>query len=382
MSWKDDKNLGPWTFSKSGADNRYNEGNVISTSDTPIWNLDLKRGTPVTTNHLPCGYWTKKYVDPTEPVYFPVYQSVTTTTLPGTTVAWSPHAGGEDYGRFISVYVLSPNQQVSDDGGITWNAQANLNNRKFRDVYYNPITQLWFKCNGYLTDSPYYHISDDGGVTWTEYIHAPVGAIYQVYVFSISWSHNHNCYIMITNDGLVSTNYRRLYSSSNGTTWTYQYQFIAFDSVGKIFNLGTTNYCYAYNYNRLYYGSALNSWNTTTVVTNGVYGTTDNNYLYLSNSRYNGSVATQYYLDDVLFTDHFTGVAYDENLRYVSHGNSYCYLSDDGYHWYTIDDSYNNGAQGEIVFGRDRFVGVSNTKHMTGILQPGSVSGDNVYWGL
>lgn len=61
MSWKDNKDLGPWEFEKSSADNRYNEGNLISSASDPTWDLDTKRGTPITNSHAPCGYWTKSY---------------------------------------------------------------------------------------------------------------------------------------------------------------------------------------------------------------------------------------------------------------------------------------------------------------------------------
>ena len=60
-SWKDDKDQGPWEFSKSGADNRYNEGNLVATSANAVWSLE-RTGIPVTPDHNPCGYWLKGYV--------------------------------------------------------------------------------------------------------------------------------------------------------------------------------------------------------------------------------------------------------------------------------------------------------------------------------
>lgn len=62
MSWKDDKNLGPWDFEKSGADDRYNEGDLIATSADPVWSME-HTGVPISTTHMPCGYWINKYVD-------------------------------------------------------------------------------------------------------------------------------------------------------------------------------------------------------------------------------------------------------------------------------------------------------------------------------
>jgi len=73
MSWKKYKDLGPWEFEKSGADNRYNEGNLIATAANPIWDLEANRGTPITKGHNPCGYWTKEYVLPEPTVYYKYY---------------------------------------------------------------------------------------------------------------------------------------------------------------------------------------------------------------------------------------------------------------------------------------------------------------------
>lgn len=61
MSWKDIKGSGPWSFSKSGADIRYNEGNLISTVDNPIWSIAHTKK-PITDIHSPCGYWINGYV--------------------------------------------------------------------------------------------------------------------------------------------------------------------------------------------------------------------------------------------------------------------------------------------------------------------------------
>ena len=62
MTWKDDKNLGPWDFDKSIADNHYNEGDKIATMEDPVWSMEFS-GVPITKTHTPCGYWLSDIVD-------------------------------------------------------------------------------------------------------------------------------------------------------------------------------------------------------------------------------------------------------------------------------------------------------------------------------
>ena len=76
MGWKDDKDLipwvivktdfsteinGAWIFSKSDADNRYNEGTSITDSSNPVWASPNNDHTPITDVHTPCGYWVNEY---------------------------------------------------------------------------------------------------------------------------------------------------------------------------------------------------------------------------------------------------------------------------------------------------------------------------------
>lgn len=66
MSWIDDnKNAGPWDFMPQADRAHYNEGNLISGSDDPVWSTDhLVSDDPlITPTHDPhCGYWTKKFI--------------------------------------------------------------------------------------------------------------------------------------------------------------------------------------------------------------------------------------------------------------------------------------------------------------------------------
>jgi len=61
MSWKDDINLGPWSFAEQPDKPNSNEGNHIASYDDPVWSLDPSTGVPITPTHIPCGYWTKGY---------------------------------------------------------------------------------------------------------------------------------------------------------------------------------------------------------------------------------------------------------------------------------------------------------------------------------
>ena len=67
MSWKDDKNLGPWTFTKKENKPSYNEGDHIATYASPVWSMTEGSNLPITPTHKPCGYWTKDYVSPWTP---------------------------------------------------------------------------------------------------------------------------------------------------------------------------------------------------------------------------------------------------------------------------------------------------------------------------
>ena len=77
MSWKDDKNLGPWVFSKGVWPTMgnpfvaehvpkpsYNEGDHLATYANPVWSMEEGSNIPITPTHKPCGYWTKDYVPP------------------------------------------------------------------------------------------------------------------------------------------------------------------------------------------------------------------------------------------------------------------------------------------------------------------------------
>ena len=72
MTWKKDKDSGPWDFTPTFANNQYNEGNKIATSADPVWTLDDKDGTPITPKHTPCGYWTS-FLTPNPPPSYDLY---------------------------------------------------------------------------------------------------------------------------------------------------------------------------------------------------------------------------------------------------------------------------------------------------------------------
>lgn len=61
----DNKGAGPWDFVKQSDKLHYNEGNLISDYDDPIWATDHLSlfDEPITPTHHPhCGYWHKAYV--------------------------------------------------------------------------------------------------------------------------------------------------------------------------------------------------------------------------------------------------------------------------------------------------------------------------------
>lgn len=68
MSWRDDRDLGAWPFTKTHGKPRYNEGNRMATSANPVWTMDFS-GKPVTPTHYPgCGYWIGGPATPDVPI--------------------------------------------------------------------------------------------------------------------------------------------------------------------------------------------------------------------------------------------------------------------------------------------------------------------------
>jgi len=65
--WKSNKGLSPWSCPPITNKNQYNEGSYISRLPTsrggsPIWST-VFNGNVATSTHVPCGYWTRDYVD-------------------------------------------------------------------------------------------------------------------------------------------------------------------------------------------------------------------------------------------------------------------------------------------------------------------------------
>lgn len=64
MTWKDDRNLGPWAFTKQSNKLSYNEGDHIAPYNNPVWSMAEGSNIPITPTHTPCGYWP---IPPTVP---------------------------------------------------------------------------------------------------------------------------------------------------------------------------------------------------------------------------------------------------------------------------------------------------------------------------
>lgn len=70
MGWvEDNKGQGPWAFVEQPNRPNYNEGNLISSYDNPLWQAGEFSGVPITPTHDPCGYWTKNYTPPPSDPY-------------------------------------------------------------------------------------------------------------------------------------------------------------------------------------------------------------------------------------------------------------------------------------------------------------------------
>jgi len=130
MSWKDDKGLGPWTFSKSTADNQYNEGNLIATAANPVWSMD-RTGVPITPTHDPCGYWVNNPV-PDVPVSVggSLYVAGKSTTYyslfgPGTNSNYLEINTGIPASVWTNVYGIGGSTVMKNSNGELWGCGRN-----------------------------------------------------------------------------------------------------------------------------------------------------------------------------------------------------------------------------------------------------------------
>lgn len=172
-NWKTYKGEGPWVFSKTQAEAKYNIGNAIKDAGDSVWSLDdSTRGTKVTPTHHPnCGMWNGLEAPglPPPPPFIPVS---TTATIFLNFIAWTPNFGGP-FGRFVGIlsppYTARPIVYYSDDGGYTWNTIATSLYAPGKTIYsltHFKEKNLFVATGGNWPGTDWSAISVDG-LTWT-----------------------------------------------------------------------------------------------------------------------------------------------------------------------------------------------------------------------
>lgn len=246
--WKTYIGEGPWEFSKSQAEAKYNVGNDIKNAGEPVWLLeDPTRGTKVTPIHHPnCGMWMGLEAPglPPPPKISPVHS---TADIYLTYIAWTPNYGGI-YGRFVGI--LSPPMTArplvyySDNGGVTWNTIATALYAPGKAIYsltYFHETNLFVATGSNWPSSSWTATSVDG-LTWT------LGTNYtgDRVMSDVEWCYKTGRYYGATITGGDAT---YLYSSADGLVWTLECNLGLYLNIRGIAFLDPTMYLLCQNYN-------------------------------------------------------------------------------------------------------------------------------------
>ena len=237
MSWKDDKNLGPWPFVEQPDKWGYlNNPRWSSQADAIAFCQACGLSLDLPGQHLPCGHWHKT------PVYVTTEEEIPPTPVSDCVGGWSK-VEMSDNAKYISLagpYCICR----SDDFGVTWASVLEGNffeigmsaDGKYQTAIARSDTNsdVWFSDDYGLTwamDTPGEYsykgiaISSDGQyqtlVTWADQIliSSDYGSSWTArgltkYYFDVAMSSNGQWQVVISNGGFV-------YVSNNyGLTWT------------------------------------------------------------------------------------------------------------------------------------------------------------------
>jgi hypothetical protein len=366
-NWKTYGNKGPtpWNFTKSQAEGKYNEGNVITNLGEPVWSLEDNGlgGIPITTIHHPnCGMWNG--LDSPGVVYPPIVPTLENgPALNLQFVAWTPNIGGS-LGRFVGFYVnYSPQQNsflyYSDNGGVTW---TQVFGTSWDSLHYvlslsfcnDLFTAIWWI--GSIRGSA---ISSDG-VTWT------FGPNMAGYIDLIGYNAYHDVYF---GSGSPGGGWAYAHNSSDCLNWVFGQSLYAFLSFPGVASLGSKSYMFNRNYSVAYSTAFLPAtlpvlgyvWSSmvypveATVPVPGSFASqvaSNGNVIVYNNCYFDGSVWTAN-------GNIFAKIDWNKETNiFASHGNlsvpQFVALSYDGIAWTTIivptRDFY------DIAIGNDRCV--------------------------
>lgn len=220
-SYKGDDGNWKKEFVKSGTNNQYNEGNVITTLGSPIWSTERRGFVPVTDKHDPCGVWNRQYIpNPFEP-------EKSIAAAPGIRyICWSPFYGNPGIGRFVAADDWYSQLYYTDDGGNFWQAMdmswlpagANIIGQSL-DYSYNYGSEGQFHLGFQRSGAEGFYcasaISEDG-LDWTI---GPNLDVSSRLFNEILWSPAANKFFCVTYTGGARSH---LYLSDDCLTWTHR----------------------------------------------------------------------------------------------------------------------------------------------------------------
>jgi hypothetical protein len=207
-NWKTYKGEGPWEFSKSQAEYKYNVGNAIKNGGEPVWDINATTGIPITPTHFPnCGMWNGIEA----PGYPPLTPVVNVSWAPRMTfMEWTPNYGGA-LGRFVGLFFNE--LHYSDNGGISWTTVVGSiwDTPPIRYVsslfYYNNT----FIATYYNLGGPIVFVTSVDGITWTQ------GDAISGTVWGLSYNPDLNLFFA---GNSIGGDRARAISSANGINWT------------------------------------------------------------------------------------------------------------------------------------------------------------------
>lgn len=255
-NWKTYKGEGPWDFTKSQAENKYNISRDIVNGGQPVWDLNATtvglNGTPITPIHHPnCGMWNGLEA-PGPPAFPPLTPVVDPVSLLLTHVSWTPNYGGAAFGRFVGIRggaIYHPAVvYYSDDGGYNW---TNIGSCALNDAaakYVNLITYIrekgYFIAAGFTDPYTAWTAISYDGISWTMGTPFNTGG-YASPFYNIVWNPSVGVFAAASAAGGALS---WCWTSTDGLAWTARahLQLYGVYHGGVIFN--DLYYLYAYNY--------------------------------------------------------------------------------------------------------------------------------------
>jgi len=342
-TWKDESTDWQDNFVKSLADERYNEGNLISDSKDPVWSMDETSHKTVTQNHSPCGYWSSNPKDPGAHLPPPRYADPIVVPIVygrGIDIAWTKNVGGK-YGRFVVVTFDNGGVLVSDDGGYTWLSRPTGTNA-------GSGIQIIYEEGYFIAVFGKQVLKSSDGLTWEILFD---GTASRYYPSSIAYNKAFNVIVLTLSQGGATTVVGYSHFNSTWLNWRSVGQFCQYS--GNCYYDGY-HYIIANNYYSCYRSIDLDNWDLYTFPV-PAYGheliSTDSHMIYHRNVYKDSWVST------------------GQDLRYIFYKKPYgcigtfgydIYLSANGLQWEWRLEKTSSDQRFGCCFGANRYIVVGN----------------------